>query len=314
MPTTLVGAPTTIQHIPSAIELNLEHAFVENMVETKRHWTDLFNEETADQLIVREAVFAGLGTVPNRVAGGSITYDSMQEVHNQSYTMKNWMLGVQINYETEQDDIHNILKKVMRTGAHMAEIANYTIELYCIDLLNSYLTSGTVYTAGGSNYSVASTAHPYVGGTWANRPSAGVGLNIASLEYFAVQHWVANQKNERGQWHGVMPNRLFVSPSEYLVAKRLVNTMKGRPQSADNDDNVIREIVNTVQYNPWFTADGRWGLLGPKAKTGFRMYMRERPNVKQLVPDGIDKRSAIYFRMQRGMTHPMCTLFVPAAA
>ncbi len=284
----LLGTPTSRAHIPSALEANLRKGFVERyqIISKKSYYPRLYNVMDSDIKIERFAVYAGFGTYNSTPEGAAPDYDSGQEAWSQSFTAGQFELGVQVTQVAMEDDLHGVIQKMLRgNGAALSEVAAYTKERDALSLFNSTLTSGTAYTAGGSNYPLASTTHFRVdGGTWSNKPSSSIDFSIEALEY-AITHWIANQKNQRGQVLMQMPTTLIVGPADAMLAQRVVKSMK-YPQSANNDPNPAGDMINEIIVHPLLTNDGRWGLHAPVDENTPRPYIeRVRPNVQKR-PDG----------------------------
>lgn len=298
----LIGAPTTRSHIPGALEKNLRKAFLDRYSEIPALYERIFNVETSDIKIERHAVYAGYGTYASKDEGDAPTYDSGQEAWTKSYTHSTFALGVQVTQEAVEDDLHGVIKWLMKQGGGLADVAMYTINRDSMDLFNSYLTSGTVYTAGGSNYPLLSTSHFRVdGGTWSNRPTNPMDLSIETLEYM-LSHWMTNQKNQRGQILMTSPVTLMVGASDGPLAKRLIRS-KNRPQSSDNDPNVL-DGLDHLMIHPLLTDDGRFLAFAPKKETGLTFYRRKAPNVERW-PDSDtgNQRYIGRYRASWGATH-----------
>lgn len=303
----LLGAPTSRAHISSALEANLRKGFVEayDIVSKDLKYPKIYDTMDSDIKTERFAVYSGYGTFAQVAEGGAPTYDSAQEAWNKALTAKQFMLGVQVTRVALEDDLHGILRKSIRgQGAALIDVAMYTKERDALDLFNSYLTSGTAYTAGGSNYPVLSTSHFRVDGdTWSNKPASSIDFNIEALEY-AITHWIANQKNQRGQINRSMPTTLMVGPADAMLAMRVVKSMK-YPTSSNNDPNPAGEMIDEIIVHPLLTNDGRWLLFGPKAKRRLPYIERVKPGVEKL-PDGdnLNVRFVGRYREEHGLVDP----------
>ena len=309
----LTGAPTTRDHIPSALEANLRKAFVDVDMDLPRFYDKLYNIENTGIAKEREAVYGGIGSYVAKDEGGAPTYDSGQEAWAKLYEVLTFALGLQVTYEAMQDDRHGIIRKMTAAGGNLAEVANYTVEQQVMNLFNTLLTSGEVYSKDGTTYPLVSLTHPLLdGSTWTNRPTSPMDLSIEALE-FAVGHWAINQKNQRGQLTMRPPEDLIVAANDWMLAKRLQGTTK-LPTSANNDINPVGDILKRVIFNPLLTNDGRWGLHADKRFTGLRFYWRERPNVKKW-PDGDNGNTRLvgFFRKIHGATHTMNVWWSPAS-
>lgn len=108
-----------------------------------------------------------------------------------------------------------------------------------IQATNIFNNSGTVMTnLGGDGVALLSTAHPYDGGTWANRFTTDLDLNEASLLQ-ALLNMRLNFVDERGIRINAMGEELVVPIQLGPVAERLMHA-EGRPGTFSNDPNLFR--------------------------------------------------------------------------
>ena len=306
----LIGAPTSRAHIPAALEANLRKGFVETyrLVSDKLRYRKLYTVMGSDQKIERFAVYAGYGTFESTTEGAAPTYDSGQEAWTKALTANQFMLGAEVTMVAMEDDLHGIIHQTLRgQGQALMEVARYTMERDAMDLFNSYLTSGTAYTAGGSNYSLLSTTHFRAdGGTWSNKPAGSMDFSIEGLEY-GITHWIANQKNQRGQLLSDMPSTLLVGANDAMLAQRVVKSMKF-PGSADNDPNPAGDLINEIIVHPLLTNDGRWLLLAPKDVRRMPYIERIKPNVKRWADgENGNLRWVARYREDHGVVDPVGT-------
>jgi hypothetical protein len=302
----LLGSPTSRNHITSALEANLRKAYLERykIVGKTAIYPRIYDVMGSDIYLERLAVYAGLGTYDTLVEGAVPDYDSGQEAWNKAFQHNQYAKGVEITRIAIKDDLHGVIASFRRRGGGLAEAARYTRERDAMDLFNSTWVSGTAYTAGGSNYSALSTTHFRVdGGTWSNKFAASTDLSYEALE-LAIQHWMVNQKNQRGQIQLGMPSTLLVAPGNAMLARRILNSVK-MPQSADNDTNEVRDIISEVIEHPLLTNDGRWALMAPKAERRMPYFDREAPNIEQW-PDGENGslRFVGFYRESHGLVDP----------
>lgn len=303
----VLGAPTTRDHIPAAIEANLRRAYLPKMGQPMVYqW--LYNVENLDQKTARSAVYHGLGTFPTKAEGGALTFDSGGEAWTTLRTAIGFGLGIQVTREAIKDDLHGVVKAITRQGQVLADVARYTKERDAMNVVNTYLTSGAAqytFVAGGSAYGVLSTAHfMMTGSTWANRPSSDVDISYEALE-LCVTHWHANQVNQRGQLLLTNPERLMIGISDEMLLRRILRSVN-IPESANNDPNVVKDVFRDYKVAPLMTNDGRWLALGPKEETGFRYYEREMPSVERWADNSEsgDPRWACLYREVHGYDHP----------
>ncbi len=303
----LLGSPMTRDHFPSSLEANLRKSFYITLIKNGERFKfieKIYNVESSRIKNERHAVNAGFGTYETRDEGGAITYDAGQEAWNANYVHREFCLGTRVTRVAVEDDLHGVVHEMMKTsGGELAEVAFYTQQRDAMDLFNTKLTSGTVYTAGGTNYALLSTTHFRVdGSTWSNRPAADMDLSIEALE-FAVAHWDQNMVTQRGQKTMTSPELLMTGSNDWALSRRLLKSV-GRPQSADNDPNVINDILKDQFANKLMTNDGRWLLFGPKEDRGLTFYNRVKPDVERVADDSNLNMQVIgRYRASWGATH-----------
>jgi len=306
----LLGGTVTRSHFANALEANLRKGYVEEykILSARALYPRIYNLLDSDGKIERFTVNAGLGTFPTKPENDAFDYDAPQEAWTQNLTNVEYALGVSVSMTAMEDDMHGLIKKSLRqNGGALMKVAMYTKERDAMTLFNSTLTSGTAYTAGGTNYSVLATNHFRVdGGTWSNKFASSTDLSIEALEA-AIQHWMANQKNQRGQISMVMPTTLMVAPGNVMLARRIVNSVK-LPQSADNDPNPAGSMIDEIIEHPLLTNDGRWLLFAPKDERRLPYIERVRPNVFRQ-PDGDNGASRWVgrYRCVSGLVDPIGT-------
>jgi phage major head subunit gpT-like protein len=265
----LAGSPMTRNHIPTLLELGVRKVYIDTYDLIESQYERVYNVKASKKKTETEVITAGLGLFQMKSEGASPFFDNGQEAWSKAYTANTWSLGIEITKEGMEDDLYSFYVSM---GKELGKAAKYTQNVEAFDLFNSL--SATVYTAGGSNYTLLSTSHYRVdGGTWSNRPTVAADLSIESLET-ALSAWRTGMVDQRGRKLGVRPRVLMVGPSDEFVAKRILSSDK-RPFSADNDPNVVRtERDLEVFVCDYLTDDGRWFLLADKGETGLCYNMR----------------------------------------
>jgi phage major head subunit gpT-like protein len=265
----LAGSPMTRNHIPDLLELGVRKVYIDTYDQIESQYERVFNVKQSRKKTETEVITAGLGLFQMKSEGASPFFDNGQEAWSKAYTANTWALGIEITKEGMEDDLYDFYASM---GKEIGKAAKYTQNVEAFNVFNSL--SDTIYTAGGSNFTLLSTAHFRVdGGTWSNRPTVAADLSIESLET-ALSAWRTGMVDQRGRKLGVRPRVLMVGPSDEFVAKRILMSQQ-RPFSADNDPNVVRtERDLTVFVCDYLTDDGRWFLLADKAETGLCYNMR----------------------------------------
>lgn len=272
----LIGSPMTRAHIPDLLELGIRQVFVDEYELIDNQLEEIYPVVESRKKTESDVVTAGLGTFQLKSEGNQPTFDNGQEAWKKSYTHNTFALGVEITEEGMEDDLYDFY---MSMGRELGKAGAYTQQVDAFDLFNNL--SATVYTAGGTNYTLLSTTHFRVdGGTWANKPAISTDLSIESLETF-LTNWRTNMVDQRGRKLTIRPEVLMVGPSDEWVAHRLLMTEQ-RPFSADNDVNAVRERRSLRPFVADFmTDDSRWFLLANKMATGLRYNLRAKREMRR---------------------------------
>ena len=265
----LLGSPMTRNHITALLEVGIRKVYSDEYDLIGSQYEPLYNVKPSKKSTETEAVMGGLGLFQPKAEGASPYFDNGQQAWTKVYTAATWALGIEITKEGIEDDLYDFY---VGLGKDLGKSAIYTQNVEAMDLFNSL--SATVYSAGGSNYTLLSTSHFRIdGGTWSNRPSVAADLSLESLE-LALASWRTGMVDQRGRKIGIRPKILLVGPSDESVAKRIVYSTQ-RPFGNDNDPNVyIKEHNLQVMVSDYITDDGRWFLLADKRNTGLCYNMR----------------------------------------
>jgi phage major head subunit gpT-like protein len=258
----LIAAPITRSNAEHLLEEGVRDIFFNEYEYRMKQYPEIYTIKPSKKKTESDVVMAGAGQFVQKTEGNAPTFDSIQEAWRKQFTHNTWALALEITEEAREDDLYDVYTKL---AGELGVSAAYTQDVQAMDLFNSL--SATVYTAGGSNYTLLSTSHFRAdGGTWSNRPTVAADLSIESLEALLVQ-WRTSMVDQRGRKIAPRPRVLMVGPSDVHIANRIVNSMQ-RPFTADNDVNTIRDYDLKVVVMDHLTDDGRWFLLADKKDTG----------------------------------------------
>lgn len=266
----------TRAHIPDLLELGIRQVFLDEYELIDNQLEEIYPVVESRKKTESDVITAGLGTFQVKTEGNAPIFDNGQEAWKKSYTHNTWALGVEITEEGMEDDLYDFY---MSMGRELGKAGAYTQQVEAFDLFNNL--SATVYTAGGTNFTLLSTTHFRVdGGTWANRPTVSTDLSIESLETF-LSSWRTNMVDQRGRKLTIRPEVLMVGVADEWIAHRLLMTDQ-RPFSADNDVNAVKERRQLRPFVADFmTDDSRWFLLANKMATGLRYNLRAKREMRR---------------------------------
>ncbi len=270
--------PTTRAVNPASLETNFRQHFVEkyNVIRTLRQ--RLFNIVSSDKASEIDARYAGLGLFYPKAEGAPFIYDGGKQMYTRRYTAQTWGLGVQITREAMKDDKNNILASMGKGGTALAKVAQYTLERNSMSVYNN-AESATIYTYGGTNYPLLSTAHPLADGdTYPNRFTVNMDVSPEAFDY-AIEFWMQYAMNLRGQLVDTLPRKIVSCVSNHTKIERILKTVDGRQGSADKDYNTAGARNWEHITHPLMVNDGRWFLQDEEENTGLTIVMREDPTV-----------------------------------
>lgn len=272
----LAGSPMTRDHIPALLELGIRQVFMDEYELIADQHTDIYTVVPSRKKTETDAITGGLSTYQLKTEGDGPTFDNGQQAWTKAYTHNTWALGVEITEEGIEDDLYDFY---LSMGRELGKAGAYTAQVEAFDLFNSL--SATVYTAGGTNFTLLSTTHFRIdGGSWANRPTVAVDLGIESLETM-LSLWRTNMVDQRGRKVGIRPRKLMVGPADEWIGHRCLMTDQ-RPFSADNDVNAVRQRRELeLMVADFMTDDSRWFLLADKKVTGLRYNLRAKREMRR---------------------------------
>lgn len=191
--------------------------------------------------------------------------------YSKDYYWVKYGLGWRTSDEALSTDRYGVTD---RAAQKMAQAMEDTKDSLSAGLFNNHTSTAAAYV-GPDGVAMVSTGHPYNGGTWSNRgvtsSNTDVDLGITTLEQM-IQAAMYNPKSREGNPASCMGKfNLFVHPDNLGLAKRLVTTIQGQPQTNDNDINWAGGQIKACYANPWFTdADAFWLVATDTQDNPFR--------------------------------------------
>ena len=220
----------------------------------------IFTKHDSKMALERTAEMRFLGLAQLKTEGGQTSFDNgagERFVYNQEHS--EIALGYAITRKAVDDNLYKTQFHPSNLG--LIESFQQTKEIYGANILNT----ATTYNAaiGGDGVALCSTAHPIDGSTVANRPTADVDLNEATLlnSMIAIR---TNFRDQAGLKVFARGRKLVVPSSLEPVAIRLTKT-ELRPGTADNDVNAIMSTAGGLpegyMVNDFLTSIYAWYLL-----------------------------------------------------
>ena len=254
------------------LEPGLNSLFGMSYDEYTQEYAEIFAVEDSQRAFEEEVLITGFGGAPTKTEGAGVSFDNATESYTSRYTHETISLAFALTEEAVEDNLYDALgkrytKSLARSMANSKEIKGSYV------LNNAFSSSYT----GGDGVSLINTAHVLAGGgTAANRASSMADLNETSLEDALVD--ISDYQDDRGLQISVAAEKLVVPSELVFVADRILNS-QGRPGSADNDLNAIKNtgvLPGGYTVNHYLTDPDAFFLLTSVTTGGEGLKMFQR--------------------------------------
>lgn len=238
-------------------------------------YTEVFRVMDSSRSIEQDTGVGQFGLFEQTIETGGVDYDSLNPSFPKTYVHLTFSKGYELSHELVADDKFGLADANARALGRSARI---TPEVLAASHFNSGFSGSFL---GPDGVALFSTAHPKEsGGTQANRPTAGVDLNVQSLEVALTT--MRQLTDDRGKLLQLPPQKLIVPPQlEFRAAEILGGTM--RSDTANNTINAFRQRSDFSSFNQWMvwdylTAARAWFVTADKSQLGLKFWWRERFN------------------------------------
>ena len=285
--------PTTTGQFSQLLAPGLRKIFFQHLKERPPQYSAVFNMHTSARAYEEDLEIAGLGTMPAKPEGNSITYQDPVLGGKKRYTHVSFGLGFRVTVEMYEDDLYGPMKRMTR---ELAKAGRNVREVRSFNVLNNAFTTEFGFPKLGVNEALISTAHTLIGGgTLANRASVDADLGVASLE--AAILLFDNLTDENGIPIVVKPKWLIVPPALKQIAREILGS-EFRPYTADNTVNAViqNDSMQDMVVNYLTDADS-WYLLADKGEQDLNFF--ERASVRFQSGDDFDTGDAKFKAFQR---------------
>jgi hypothetical protein len=285
------------------------------------HWLDLmqrdeeyshiFNVDGSQMAYEDEIEVSGLGPMPIKYEGTSITYQNALQGGTIRYLHTPYALGVRTSFELYDDDQYGLIKQVPKA---LARSAHFTREMQAANVFN--LGFSTVVTTDG--VSLFNNQHPLLGGpqattigpgltnvisaagTYPNRPATDVDLSFTAIQ-LAINQF-ERLVDSQGLPVMLRPSMLLIPPELKWIAREILGSPY-KPYTADNEINAL--IKEDLHYfiNHYLTSQSAWFLLCDKSSHKLKFFNRKA--LDEDFADDFDTRSikqTSYMRFSVGAT------------
>lgn len=274
---------------------------------TFTHWLDtmqreeefshLFNIESSDKAYEDEVEFSGLGPMPEKPEGESVTYQDAIQGGTKRYLHSTFALGVRTSFELYEDDQYNLIKQVPKA---LARSSHFRKEMDSANIFNLGFT--TVVTTDG--VSLFNNQHPLLGGTQATNIGPGLGGVISAagtypnrpaidvdISFTAIQLMINHFErlvDSQGLPITMRPRYLVIPPELKWIAREILGSPY-KPYTADNEINAL--LKEDLQYfmSHYLTSASAWFALCEKDQHWLKFFWRKQ--LDEDYSDDFDTRS-----------------------
>jgi hypothetical protein len=266
--------------------------------------TEFLKSGTMDTPEMSATIMTGPSRMVEWGDGAPISYADLKMGPKVMGVDKQFALGIALTRKAVQDDQYGKLKGGAK---YLAWAARMTQEYRSAQFLDDAFT-GTNFL-GIDGLKLCATTHTFLNaaGTWANTPSAPVGLSITGITQLTDLAMI--QKDHNGDPMKVSPGKLIIgnSSAQYNKALQIFGSAL-EPYTAENQDNAIKKrfggtkvvvsrfMTSTTNY---FMVDDRWNDAWFMVRSPVRMEDDFDFNTKAALYSA-DQRFMIWFVDPRG--------------
>lgn len=285
--------PTTTGQFSQLLAPGLRKIFFQHLKERPPQYSQLFNMNSSSRAYEEDLEIAGLGTMPAKPEGNSITYQDPVQGGKKRYTHVSFGLGFRVTVEMYEDDLYGPMKRMTR---ELAKAGRNVREVRSFNVLNNGFTTEFGFPKFGANEALISTSHTLIGGgTLANRATTDADLGVAGLE--AAILLFDNLTDENGIPIVLKPRWVIVPPALKQVAREILGS-EFRPYTADNTVNAViqNDSLQDMVVN-YLTDSDSWYVLADKSEHDLNFF--ERAAVRFQNGDDFDTGDAKFKAFQR---------------
>lgn len=228
----------------------------------------VFNVDTSTRDREKESTLSGLGSMPQKNKGASISYDDPYQGYDYTYTHVTYGLGFRVERELWEDDLYG---KIKRMPEALARSARATYEVVAADIFNNAFDNTYTY---GDGKELCATDHPLLGGgTEQNELSTASDLAVASLQQ-AIND-LEETVDDRNILLALRGMLLVVPPELKWTARELLGSAQ-KPGTSTNDANAL--LDEDLKYFVWhyLTDPDAWFLLIRQDELEVKFFWRRR--------------------------------------
>jgi len=252
-------------------------------------YSHVFNIETSTKAFEDEVEFSGLGPMPEKPEGESVSYQDAIQGGTKRYQHYTYSLGVRSSWELYEDDQYGLIMQVPKA---LARSAHFTIEQQAWNVFNlGFAAPTTVNATIIDGVSLFNNQHPLLGGasatniapgltniisaagTYPNRPAVDVDLSITALQLCVNQF--ERLVDSQGMPIQLKPRTLVIPPPLKWIAREILGSSH-KPYTADNEINSILNEDLKYFVGHYLTSDSAWFMLCDKSEHSLKFFWRKQ--------------------------------------
>lgn len=231
-------------------------------------WRGMYDVQSSSKAYEEDVGTSGLGLVPAKPEGESISYDTEMQGFVTRYVNTTYGLGFIVTREAFEDDQYNVV------GARKARNLAFSVSTTLNTLGAAVYNNSTTYT-GGDGKALLADDHPnQAGGVWDNLSGSTFSESALESAVIAIRKWT----NDRGLRINVSPQKLILPPDLEFDAERILYSSL-RAGTANNDLNATKSLgIFPEGYicNPFILGTASWYIL-TNVPDGMKCFMRREP-------------------------------------
>lgn len=247
----------------------LRRVFFETYKEKPEQYSKYYNVLTSKKAIETDGYLGGFGLWNEKGSLDSTEYENPTKLDTVQYRHTTFSKGFQIEKETLDDEMYNVIQKMPKA---LARAARATIETKAAEVLNNAFTP----TAGlGRAGEALIGTHALTGGGTATNYIGTLSLSEANIEI--AMKLAREQVDEKGLKIQMVPDTLIVPPALEFTAEKIVKSVH-LPGTELNDINPIQGRFKIIVLD-YLTDDNAWFLMD-STMNPLNFFWREKLNFK----------------------------------
>ncbi|KKM24277.1 hypothetical protein LCGC14_1606740 [marine sediment metagenome] len=266
----------------------------EDLEALPEEYSQVFNVYPSTRAYEEDNLVAGLGSVPRKREGETLTMDEPIQGGTLRFTHESFGLGFQITREMWDDDQYSIMERVSRD---FAAGIKQTVESTYANVLNDGFT--TTKTVDGET--LYNTAHPLLGGgTYSNRAATEIALSTTGLQELILLF--EKMVNERGLLKRMIPEYLCIPTDLQFKAGEILHSPY-KPYTGNNEVNVFQGRLMPM-VNHYLTSASAWFIMANRRNHTLKGYWRIQPQFDSQDDWGTKGANfSVYFRLSTGAAY-----------